>query len=271
MSPSFSIVLIGAGNVAWHLGQALEQAGHRILMVYSHTLVKAEFLADALQQAHPTHQLDFSTIKADIFIIAIRDDAIADVLQQAAFPSGSMVVHTSGSVPLSVFASRPAVRGGVFYPIQTFSKSQTVDLKQTPIGVEATNPQDTAKLLSLAGTISERVMELPTEARRIIHLAAVFACNFSNHLLGISQELLAQHELNYTVLQPLVTETINKAFAQEPFRVQTGPAVRFDETTLSMHRQLLANWPAYLPVYNVLTKNIQQKALQIAPESRNKG
>lgn len=264
MTAPLSIAFIGAGNVAWHLARALEAAGHRIQVVYSRTFAQAEALTDALQQAHPTHQLDFINTPADIFIVAVKDDAVAEVLKQAVFPPGSLVVHTSGSVPLSIFSAQPTVRGGVFYPLQTFSKTQAVDLKNTPIGIEATTPADCEMLYQLASSLSNRVFDLPAEARSILHVAAVFAGNFTNHLLGISRELLTPHQLDFTVLQPLVNETVQKAFANLPFRVQTGPAVRSDEATLHRHRQLLQNQPAYLPVYNLLTQSIQREAAEAA-------
>ena len=267
MTAPLSIVFIGAGNVAWHLARALETAGHCISVVYSRTLAQAESLTDALQQAQPTQQLDFRDTPADIFIMAVKDDAVAEVLEQALFPPGSLVVHTSGSVPLSIFLDQPTIRGGVFYPLQTFSKSQPVDLSNTPIGMEATTPDDRTFLYQLASSISAHVFDLPSEARSVLHLAAVFAGNFTNHLLGISRELLTPHQLNFTVLQPLVTETVQKAFANLPFRVQTGPAVRFDEATLHRHRQLLQNRPAYLPVYNLLTESIQREATEAAAQA----
>ncbi|QMU26953.1 Rossmann-like and DUF2520 domain-containing protein [Adhaeribacter radiodurans] len=264
MTSPLSIALIGAGNVAWHLGHAFEQAGHRIITVYSRTLAKAEFLAEALLQAHPTQQLDFSLVKADIFILAVKDDAVADVLKQAIFPINSLVVHTSGSLPVSVFTAQPKIRGGVFYPVQTFSKEVAINLKQTPIGLETSNPTDMDLLKKLAESISDQVLELTTEARKIIHLAAVFACNFTNHLLGISQELLAKHQLKFSVLQPLITETFQKAFTHSPFQVQTGPAVRSDENILTQHQQLLQQNLNYLAVYTTLSQSIQQKAKELA-------
>ncbi len=257
-----SIAILGAGNVAWHLSQAFKQAGHHIITVYSRTLARAEFLAEALQQAQPTHLPDFSNTKADLFLVAVKDDAVTEVLQKAVFPPGSLVAHTSGSLPLGIFSEYTQIRGGVFYPLQTFSQGQVLDLKYTPIGVEGTTPTDTDLLLSLAASISERSLQLASAERQIIHLAAVFACNFSNHLLGISQQLLAQHQLHFNLLQPLVTETIRKSFANIPFRVQTGPAVRSDENTLNQHRYLLQNQPGYLAVYNVLTQSIQRQVAE---------
>ncbi|PSR56529.1 DUF2520 domain-containing protein [Adhaeribacter arboris] len=264
MTSSLSIALVGSGNVAWHLGHAFEQAGHRIVSVYSRSLIKAEFLAESLLQAHPTHQLDFSLVKADVFILALKDDAVEEVLQRAVFPVNSLVVHTSGSLPITIFTNQSKIRGGVFYPVQTFSKEVAINLKQTPIGVEASNSADLSLLKNLAESISEQVIELPTEARQIIHLAAVFACNFTNHLLGISQEILEKYQIDFSVLQPLITETLQKAFTHSPFQVQTGPAVRFDQNILIQHQQLLQHYPNYLAIYNTLTESIQQKAQELA-------
>lgn len=249
--------------MAWHLSRALEQAGHRIVTVYSRTLVKAEFLAKALLQAHPTQELDFSLVPAAIFIVALKDDVVAEVLQKAIFPPDSLVVHTSGSVPISVFKVQSNIRGGVFYPVQTFSKAVAINLKQTPIGVEASTPADVFFLKKLAASISEKVFDLPTEARKIIHLAAVFACNFTNHLLGISHDLLTQQQVEFSVLEPLVMETIQKALAHSPFQVQTGPAVRFDQNIVAQHQQLLQDKPDYAVIYTLLTESIQKKAQEI--------
>ncbi|RDC65282.1 Rossmann-like and DUF2520 domain-containing protein [Adhaeribacter pallidiroseus] len=263
MTSPVSIALIGAGNVAWHLGRAFEQAGHQIVLVYSRTLVKAEFLAETLLQAHPTQELDFSLVPATIFIVALKDDVVAEVLQRAIFPKNSLVVHTSGSLPISVFKVQANIRGGVFYLVQTFSKAVAIDFQKTPIGVEASNPEDVLFLKNLAASISEKVIDLPTETRKIIHLAAVFACNFTNHLLGISHDLLTQQQIDFTILQPLVIETVQKAFAHAPFRVQTGPAVRFDQNILAQHQQLLQDKPDYAAIYTMLTESIQKKAQEI--------
>lgn len=260
MTKQLTIVLIGAGNVAWHLGKAFEKAGHTISTVYSRSLINAETLANRLNQAQAIQSLDFTSIQADVYVLAIKDDAVPVVLQHAAFSLGSLVVHTSGSLPLSVFSSQLNIKAGVFYPIQTFSKSAEINLKQTPIGVEATNIQDLEILKSLAASISDQVVELSSEARKIFHLAAVFACNFTNHLLGISHELMTRQQLDFNLLKPLVNETIQKAFNYPPFLVQTGPAVRFDENTIVRHKALLNNNPEYLAVYNKLTQSIQQKA-----------
>ncbi|QNF32928.1 DUF2520 domain-containing protein [Adhaeribacter swui] len=264
MASPLSVALIGAGNVAWHLGRALEQAGNHVVLVYSRTLVKAEFLSETLLHAHPTQNPDFSLVAADVFIIALKDDVVVEFLKKAVFPRSSLVVHTSGSLPLTIFEQHAAIRGGVFYPVQTFSRAVAMDLKQTPIGIEASTPDDVSLLKNLAFSISEKVFDLPSDARKVIHLAAVFACNFTNHLLGISHDLLTQQQLNFTVLQPLVTETIQKAFAHAPFQVQTGPAVRFDQKIIEQHQQLLQDKPDYAEVYALLTEHIQKKAQEIA-------
>ena len=264
MATSLTIALIGTGNVAWHLGRALEQAGHRIILVYSRTLAKAEFLAETLLQAYPTASLDFRPVPADVFIVALKDEVVAEVLQRAIFPKNSRVVHTSGSLSLSVLTAISSIRGGVFYPVQTFSKTVALNLKQTPIGIEASKPDDVIFFKNLAASISEKVFDLPTEARKIIHLAAVFACNFTNHLLGISHDLLTNQQLDFNILQPLVTETIQKAFANSPFQVQTGPARRFDQSILTQHQHLLQDKPDYAEVYSLLTTHIQKKAQEIA-------
>ncbi|NEM96591.1 Rossmann-like and DUF2520 domain-containing protein [Pontibacter burrus] len=253
-----NITIVGAGNVAWHLAQALQEAGNTITAVYSRTLANAAELAIRLPGAAATDSLNFSNTPADIILIAVPDGALADVAERMKVQPQTIVAHTSGSQPVSVLQTIAAAGVGVFYPVQTFSKRVPVNMQQVPILIEGTTNDATSRLQQLAQTISSKVGLVNSEKRKQLHLAAVFACNFTNHLLGISRELLAQAGLPSDLLQPLINETISKAAAHHPFTVQTGPAVRNDQNVIHEHLQLLRDSPELQEIYRQLTRSIQQ-------------
>ncbi|WP_299984564.1 Rossmann-like and DUF2520 domain-containing protein [uncultured Pontibacter sp.] len=249
--------IIGSGNVAWHLGKALQQARHKIVAVYSPTQSHREELAEELASAMALDSLDMRNIDAELLLIAVPDAALQSVAAQLHVPQNAVVVHTSGSQPLAALQGIAGAQTGVFYPLQTFSKSKPVDFKNIPILLEATAPETLHSLQLVANSISEQVYEVSSTKRKQLHLAAVFACNFTNHLLGISRELLQQADLPNTLLQPLIQETIAKAMQQHPFDVQTGPAVRHDQNVIEEHLQRLQDQPLYQQVYQLLTQSIQ--------------
>jgi predicted short-subunit dehydrogenase-like oxidoreductase (DUF2520 family) len=252
------IVLVGAGNVAWHLAPALEQAGHQVEAVYSRKPENAGLLAARLRQARSLSSLDFSAIPADVYLLAVADQALPGLLKEARFPPGSLIAHTSGCHPLSVLDKAGAnLNTGVLYPLQTFSKAKPVDFAAVPFCVEGSDVESRAVLLALAHSLSGQVHRLGSEERKRLHVAAVFACNFTNHLLGIGFELLQQAGLPGHLLHPLIRETVDKALAYPPFSVQTGPAVRGDQAVLEDHLRLLADQPAYQQLYRILSESIQ--------------
>lgn len=252
------IAFIGTGNVAWHLSQALAAAGHEIAAVYSRSATSREELTQLLPAAKPVASIAaLSGIATDVILIAVPDAAIATVTQQLQVPLGTVVAHTSGSQPMAMLAGITGAQTGVFYPLQTFSKAKTVNFKEVPVLIEAQDGQALQKLEQLAQSISRQVQQVTSESRRQLHLAAVFACNFTNHLLGISRELLQESHLPPDLLQPLIHETIAKAALHPPFEVQTGPAARHDENVIAEHLRLLAQHPRYHELYRQLTDSIQ--------------
>lgn len=267
------LYILGSGNVATHLSLALAAAGHQILGVYSRQPDHARALASRLPQAQALDTPDFSSLPAaDLYLVAVSDAAVAGLLQQARFPAGSLVAHTSGSLPLSAAAAGPELRPGVFYPIQTFSKSQPLDLSRTPIAVEGADAAAAGVLAALAASISSKVMALSSQERQYLHLAAVFACNFSNHLLGIGRDLMERHQLDPDLLHPLIQATYQKALQHPPFQVQTGPAVRGDANILEGHLQLLQGQDRYRQIYLLLSESIrQQGAGSDAPTGQGAG
>jgi predicted short-subunit dehydrogenase-like oxidoreductase (DUF2520 family) len=249
--------LIGAGNVAWHLGKALYQAGHEVVAVYSPTESHREELARELSTAIPVASPDLTTTEAKLVLIAIPDAALASVASSLKVKEGTIVAHTSGSQSLTVLQGVTGARIGVFYPLQTFSKTKPIDFKTIPVLLEAEYEQTLQILQDVASSISDEVLQVDSTKRKQLHLAAVFACNFTNHLLGISRELLEQSSLPITLLQPLIKETIKKAMQQHPFQVQTGPAVRYDQNVIADHLHMLQSQPLYQQLYQVLTQSIQ--------------
>jgi predicted short-subunit dehydrogenase-like oxidoreductase (DUF2520 family) len=252
-----NIAIVGAGNVAWHLAQTLQKAGHAITAVYSRSKAHSEELTKLLPDAVATQSLDLSAIVADVVLIAIPDAALPGIAQQIKVKPETIVAHTSGSQPLTVLSTIAGANYGVFYPLQTFSKHATIDMKQVPFLIESNTEATITRLEQLAQSISQKVERVDSDKRKQLHLAAVFACNFTNHLLGISQELLHHAALPTDLLQPLIQETIKKAGIHNPYSVQTGPAVRNDQNVIDEHLRLLQQQPQLQAIYQLLTQSIQ--------------
>lgn len=257
------IVLIGSGNVATHLGNSLQAAGHRIVQVYSRTKAHADALASVLQsQPSTTDELSELHKHADIYLIAVSDRAIGSVI--SALPSGiqGIVAHTSGSTPIAVFENYPDPHG-VFYPVQTFSIAKSVDFAQVPIALEASSEQTYETLAQLGNTLSNRVFACDSKQRLAIHIAAVFACNFTNYLYAIGEDVLQAEGLDFDLIRPLIQETADKIQQHSPNRVQTGPAHRNDQVIVQRHIDYLANkdQAQLKELYALISSLITQKAL----------
>jgi predicted short-subunit dehydrogenase-like oxidoreductase (DUF2520 family) len=199
---------------------------------------------------------------ADLYLLAVPDDAATAVLRASRWPAGALVAHTSGALPLSIFDEQPGVRGGVLYPLQTFSPGRRIDWRGVPLCLEAADEPGQQLLAAVGHSLSSRVHFVSTSERNQLHVAAVFACNFTNHLLGIADQLLAQARLPADLLTPLVRETIDKALANPPFAVQTGPAIRHDASTIEKHLAALVAYPAWQDLYERLTASIQAVAAE---------
>ena len=251
------IGLLGAGRVASHLGPALVAAGHHVAFVWSRTAPAAAALAARLPGAQALATLAPPLPPADVYLLAVPDAAVAPLLAATTWPVGALVAHLAGALPLSVFGNQPTVRGGVFYPLQTFSPGRAIAWPTVPLCIEAHDLAAETTLLALARSLSQHVRRLDSGQRLKLHVAAVFANNFTNHLLGIADALLAEAELPPALLAPLVRETVDKALTNAPFAVQTGPAVRHDAPTLAAHHAALAAHPAWQALYARLTASIQ--------------
>ncbi|UII27963.1 DUF2520 domain-containing protein [Fulvivirga maritima] len=250
------VTFIGAGNVAWHLAPALDNAGYAVREVYSSTEKSAKALISRLYQAELKTNLDFSDSASQIFIVSVSDDAIESIAQEIILPDNAIIAHTSGAQPLSALSYSAGENIGVFYPLQTFSKDKKVDFKSTPICIEAENKFTRNTLLDIADTISKKVYKIDSADRKSLHVAAVFACNFTNHFFKIASDILRSKKLEFNLLQPLIAETINKALEIGPDKSQTGPAVRHDFETLDKHMDYLEGNEELSEMYRLISQHI---------------
>lgn len=228
-------VLIGSGNVATHLGKALVESGHEVLQVYSRKPENAQELAN---QLHSEAISDLSALdaSADLYLILVSDSAIPEIIHQLPKSLKGIVAHTSGSTPLSVFeTSGYQGQYGVFYPVQTFSKTKKVDFSPIPLALEASDSQSYKQLFEVAESLSNRVFSCDSKQREAIHIAAVFACNFSNYLYSVAEDILLRNGLEFDLIRPLILETAEKAQHFSPASVQTGPAIRKDLKIIKQH------------------------------------
>ncbi|MBD2757544.1 Rossmann-like and DUF2520 domain-containing protein [Spirosoma validum] len=264
------ISFIGAGNLAWHLAPALENAGHHINEIYSRQLQHARQLVSNLYDARTHSELNFAESPSTLFVLAVPDDALESVCSRLVLPENAIVVHTSGSKSLdsldqwmAIYSDVP-VQTGVFYALQTFSQGQPfMDFDEIPLCIESADKPTEDALVQLGQDISNIVYLITSEERRSLHVAAVFACNFTNHLLALAYDLIAQQDLEFDLLRPLITETFRKGLsASNPADVQTGPARRGDLTTISDHLALLTNQPKLAEIYQIMTTSIQQHPKQ---------
>ncbi|UHG90890.1 Rossmann-like and DUF2520 domain-containing protein [Spirosoma oryzicola] len=261
------ISFIGAGNLAWHLAPALENAGHHINEVYSRQLQHSRQLISNLYDAQTHSDLNFADSPSQLFVLAVPDDALETVCSRLVLPEKAILVHTSGNQSLSVLEnwmtiySDIPVQTGVFYGLQTFTKGQPfMDFRGVPLCIEATDKETEDVLVRLGQELSDIVYIITSAERRALHVAAVFACNFTNHLLAIAHDLTTTNGLEFDLLQPIIRETIRKGLAVEnPATVQTGPARRGDLTTIESHLSWLAIHPQLAEIYQLMTQSIKQQ------------
>jgi predicted short-subunit dehydrogenase-like oxidoreductase (DUF2520 family) len=254
------IVMIGAGNLATQLALALHKKEIQIQQVYSRKTESALVLAEKINAGYTD---DLSTLypDADLYIIAVKDTAITEVLENLNLKNNPLLVHTAGSVPMSVLEDF-STNYGVFYPLQTFSKTRKVDFSGIPICIEASHPSVFVKLEQLAEKISHSVNQINSAERKSLHLAAVFVNNFVNHLYAIGADLLHDKKLDFDLLRPLIRETADKIGELSPIEAQTGPAKRNDQSIIETQLKMLNSKPEFQKIYSFATESIfrlQQK------------
>ena len=249
-SSMLSVVFLGFGNVNRHLCEAFFSSEKiEVLQVYNRTIIELPPSHISINFTNEVQKIK----KADVYIIGIADDAISSFSETLPF-SDRLVVHTSGSVLMDSISNKN--RKGVFYPLQTFSKSRKVNFSEIPICIEAESESDLKILQEMGEIISEKVVEISSEQRKKLHLAAVFVNNFVNHLYQISEAILEKDSLPFELLKPLIKETAAKLDTLSPTEAQTGPAKRNDLKTIENHLYLLTE-ENYKKLYQQLTKSIQ--------------
>ena len=246
-----NITFIGSGNVATILSMELQKNGYNILEIWSKKQKSAKILADKLSCSY---SVDLKNLKnPDLFIVAVKDENIKDtikLIQNKEIP----IVHTSGSVGLDVFSNKNNF--GVFYPLQTFSKEVSLNFNNLPICIEANNELIQKNLIKIGNSISSNIHLINSKQREKIHIAAVISCNFTNHMLTISESLMKENELKFDLLKPLIRETLEKALANSPNKVQTGPAIRKDLEIVQKHINLLSYDDKLKKIYSLISRHI---------------
>lgn len=247
------IVIIGAGNVGTHLAVALQKAGCSIRQVVGR---REKAVVELARETNAPHTFDFSNILSgqDLYLMALPDGVMEEVLPKLKLDNG-LLVHTSGSVPMNIL-SPYSENTGVFYPLQTFTRKRELNLRDVPFLVEANRIDNENKLHELASLLSERAIVADSDRRQKMHIAAVFASNFSNHMYNMARILMEDNGLDFAMLEPLIRETTAKAMELGPGKAQTGPALRKDMQVIQKHIEMLSDKPEVRELYRMITQNI---------------
>jgi len=247
-----SVVIVGSGNVAQNLFYAFQKSAdvtvkqvigrnrEHLAFVHDNALISTQFTSD---------------ISADVYILAISDDAISTVGENFKNVEG-ILVHTSGATPLN--AMKSAKRPGIVYPLQTFTKGKIISFDDIPICIEATNNEDLEILTTLGKQLSKNVVEIDSDQRKTLHVAAVFVNNFTNYMYTMGSDICAEHDLDFSLLKPLIKETAAKLDTLTPMKAQTGPAKRGDQKTLHKHLQIIKD-KHQRELYTLLSNAIKEK------------
>jgi predicted short-subunit dehydrogenase-like oxidoreductase (DUF2520 family) len=249
----YNISFVGSGKVASALARCLFDKGHKICSIISRNATTGMELARFCDSEwSDKYEVDDKT---NILIVSVPDDAISDVLARIKSKKEILIAHTAGSIGLDVFPKH-LNKTGVVYPLQTFSTGRNIDLSAVPFFIEGSDAGCTDKLKHLAEELSSSVYVTDADHRRLLHLAAVFVSNFTNHLLTIGKDITNLSGIPFEALQPLILETIDKAIGLGPQNSQTGPAVRYDLNTIEKHLDLLSYSPELKNIYDLMTRSI---------------
>jgi predicted short-subunit dehydrogenase-like oxidoreductase (DUF2520 family) len=242
-------VIIGSGNVAYHLAKAFVSNAIPLVQIFGRNEQELKTISGELEIPFSTKNLS----DAELYIICVSDHSVENV-SRLITKKNCLVAHTSGSLPIDILAGE--YRKSSVYPLQTFSKAKKMEYRNIPFFIEAENDEDSKVLFDIASSISENVMESTYEKRKYIHLTAVFACNFVNHLFSRAKEISDSQDIPFNYFFPLIDETVQKIHEFEPKSAQTGPAVRNDKRILEMHEQLLKD--ESLEIYKTMNHSIQK-------------
>ena len=245
--------------MATHMAVALHRAGNTILEIYSRSLTNALTLA-SLVDAKATDNIDHIDSTADLYLFSLKDDILPELVGRMP-PTDGIWAHTAGSIPIELFSQFRSRGYGVIYPLQTFSKSRELIFSEIPLLVEGDSEETDKILKKVAETISADVRFLAGDKRLYLHLAAVFANNFSNHMFALASEIVGSRQIPFDLLKPLIAETAAKVMELDPCDAQTGPALRYDEMVIQKHINLLDD-PLLKEIYSILSSSINRLSKQ---------
>ena len=244
------ICIIGSGNVAYHLAKAFTENNIKVHQIYGRNAGDLKQISEELHIAYSTTHL----AEAEFYLICVKDDAIAEVSKLIS-SEHALVAHTSGSQPKEALQGN--YRKASFYPMQTFSKTKSIDYHAIPFFLEAENDADYELLKSLAEKISDKTIKSDYEKRKFMHLTAVFCCNFVNHLYARAKEISDAQGIPFEYFLPLIDETTEKIHEMDPKQAQTGPAIRQDERVLKLHEALITD-KDHLKIYQLMNQSIKK-------------
>ena len=250
------IVIIGSGTLATQLSLAFKSAGKTIVQVFSRTEEHAKELADKIGCNYTT-RIEEIRQDADVYIFSVKDDALSGLVASICHkrPNG-LFLHTAGSMPMDIFRGHVS-RYGVFYPMQTFSKNRKVDFREIPCFVEGSDEEVLAEIHSMAASISDHVVDCDSEKRKKMHLAAVLACNLTNHCYRLAERLLESEQIDFQLFFPLIEETARKVKDMSPKDAQTGPMVRYDQNVMQMQMSMLSD-ERTREIYRLMAESIHE-------------
>lgn len=248
------IVLLGAGNVATHLAKALIKEGFNLCQIYSRSIESARELG-IKTGIHYTTEIDEVYRQADIYIFSLSDSAIAGVAEKLTLENNPLLLHTAGSVSKDILSAF-SKNYGVLYPLQTFSKQRELNFREVPLCYDANTRNNTQIVEQICKTLCDRTYYMEDEERRKLHLAAVFACNFSNYMYSLAEDILYKNNIDFEIIKPLIQETAAKINDLSPKKAQTGPAIRNDKSTMNKHKELLEDNSDLKKLYTFISNNI---------------
>lgn len=244
------IVIIGSGNVAYHLAKALVAKALPVVQIFGRNEITLQEISQELNIPYATQELT----TADLYLISVKDDAIAEVSAMIK-EENALVAHTSGSTSKDTLVGN--YRKASFYPLQTFSKTRKLNYSKIPFFIDADTEEDKINLQKLAQKISKNTMFVDDEKKKYIHLTAVFSCNFVNHLFARAKEIADHQGIPFEYFLPLIDETVNKVHHFNPKNIQTGPAIRNDQKILSLHEQIIEN-EEQKKLYKIFNQSIKK-------------
>ena len=254
MPKHYKIAIVGYGNLGFHLLNHLQTAGHSITQIFTRDKSKYQLSGNTTEFISDLKMLNSD---ADVYLLSVKDDALIEVASQITLDK-KIVAHCSASVEMEVL-QHCTENFGVFYPLQSFTRNVAIDFTHIPILIEGVNEKTITVLKEIASSLSEEVLQVNQQQRLAVHVAAVFANNFSNHLFSVAEEILNKENISYKILLPLIEETVRKVKEHSPSQIQTGPAIREDEKTIAKHLDYLSSNEELQKLYALLTVKIKSK------------